>query len=496
MSLIRRNMFANFAGQGWVALMSLAFVPLYLKFVGSEGYGLIGFFVVLSSSLAILDAGLGAAAIREIASFSESSSSDKERIISLISTMEKLLLIVAFLIGVMIVWLSPVIARYWLNIELDRQESFVKALRFMGVAVAIQFPIGFYSGCLIGLQKQLSLNIITSLSATIRGIGAVSVLWLYEPTVEVFFAWQCVVAGLTLLWMRYTLTLGLPGWSAFGRFDITKLTSIKQFAVGVAGINVLAFLLTQIDKIILSKILSIEAFGFYMLAWMLGTIALRLVGPIFNAYYPKLTQLANAGEFSEFAHVYLRSSGIVAVAVVPLTVCLVFYGEFILTAWTGSVEIASSIHQALGYIAVGTMLNAFMHMPYAAQLASGVTRLSFWQNVCALFFVIPATYYFANNYGVSGAALPWLLLNAVYLLVCAPIMYQIMLRRQWFSWYSTAVFIPVAISIACAILTKSMSASFQASSVTLFFFASLCFFLSSFFCLVFFIRYSANDSAV
>lgn len=496
MSLIRRNMFANFAGQGWVALMSFAFVPLYLKFVGSEGYGLIGFFVVLSSSLAILDAGLGAAAIREIALFSESSSADKERIISLISTMEKLLLVVAFLIGVMIVWLSPVIASYWLNIELDRQESFVKALRFMGVAVAIQFPIGFYSGCLIGLQKQLSLNFISSLCATIRGIGAVMVLWLYESTVEVFFAWQCVVACLTLLWMRYTLTLGLPGWSAFSRFDLTKLTGVKKFAVGVAGINVLAFLLTQIDKIILSKILSIEAFGFYMLAWTLGTIGLRLVGPIFNAYYPKLTQLASAGEFSEFARVYLRASGIVAVAVVPLTVCLVFYGEFILTAWTGNVQIANSIHQALGYIAVGTMLNAFMHMPYAAQLANGFTRLSFWQNVCALFFVVPATYYFAENFGVSGAALPWLLLNTVYLFVCAPIMYRVMLKSQWFSWYSCAIFAPVAIGTFCAVMAKFMSGFFHGSSVILFVFTGFCFVSSSVLCFGFFNRYGSKESAL
>src|SRR6218665_2413899 len=105
MSLIRRNMIANFAGQGWVALMSFAFVPLYLKFVGSEGYGLIGFFVVLSSSLAILDAGLGAAAIREVASFSDSGAPDRKRIISLISTIEKLLLIVAFVIGLLIVGL-------------------------------------------------------------------------------------------------------------------------------------------------------------------------------------------------------------------------------------------------------------------------------------------------------------------------------------------------------------------------------------------------------
>ena len=47
MSLLKRNIIANFAGQGWAALMALAFVPLYIKFLGIEAYGLIGFFAML-----------------------------------------------------------------------------------------------------------------------------------------------------------------------------------------------------------------------------------------------------------------------------------------------------------------------------------------------------------------------------------------------------------------------------------------------------------------
>ena len=47
MSLVRRNIVASFIGQGWVALMGFVFVPFYLKFIGAEGYGLVGFFVLL-----------------------------------------------------------------------------------------------------------------------------------------------------------------------------------------------------------------------------------------------------------------------------------------------------------------------------------------------------------------------------------------------------------------------------------------------------------------
>jgi len=45
MSQLKLNIIANYTGKAWTALMSLAFIPLYIKFIGIEAYGLIGFFV-------------------------------------------------------------------------------------------------------------------------------------------------------------------------------------------------------------------------------------------------------------------------------------------------------------------------------------------------------------------------------------------------------------------------------------------------------------------
>ena len=52
------NVVANYLGQGWAALMGLAFVPLYVKILGAETYGLIGVFAVLQSCVTLLDLGL------------------------------------------------------------------------------------------------------------------------------------------------------------------------------------------------------------------------------------------------------------------------------------------------------------------------------------------------------------------------------------------------------------------------------------------------------
>src|SRR5207249_8225559 len=93
----------------------------------------------------------------------------------------------------------------------------VSAVRLMAVGLLVQFPVAFYNGCLIGLQRQVKLSVINSVSATLRAVGAVLVLWLVSPTIQSFFAWQCVLGFITVAWLRQSLahTLrGKPGMKA------------------------------------------------------------------------------------------------------------------------------------------------------------------------------------------------------------------------------------------------------------------------------------------
>ena len=66
---LKENVLANYLGQGWRVLMSLAFVPLYIKYLGIEAYGLIGIFGMLQAWLGLLDMGMKPALGREMARF-------------------------------------------------------------------------------------------------------------------------------------------------------------------------------------------------------------------------------------------------------------------------------------------------------------------------------------------------------------------------------------------------------------------------------------------
>ncbi|MFA6198778.1 MAG: polysaccharide biosynthesis protein, partial [Patescibacteria group bacterium] len=61
------NLLAGLANSIWSALVGLAVVPFYLKYLGIEAYGLIGFFVTTQAVLSLLDMGMAPTINREVA---------------------------------------------------------------------------------------------------------------------------------------------------------------------------------------------------------------------------------------------------------------------------------------------------------------------------------------------------------------------------------------------------------------------------------------------
>ena len=70
MSPVKKNFVANLTGSGWSAILGLACTPLYVKFLGMEAYGLIGFYLTMNGVIQVLDLGLSPTMTREMARYS------------------------------------------------------------------------------------------------------------------------------------------------------------------------------------------------------------------------------------------------------------------------------------------------------------------------------------------------------------------------------------------------------------------------------------------
>ena len=203
MATVSANIVANFAGRAWLLLVGFAFVPIYLHLLGIEAYGLIGFFLTLQSVLGIMDLGLSLTLNRELAR--ASSQPDKGlRVASLLRTLEIPYWVMSVAVGLLVVALAPWIAKNWVNSVTLSSDAVEGAVRLMGIVIALQTPFALYQGGLTGLQRQISVNLILAVAATLRAVGAALVIWLLSRTVEAYFAWQVIVSA---------VATGLCAWS-------------------------------------------------------------------------------------------------------------------------------------------------------------------------------------------------------------------------------------------------------------------------------------------
>lgn len=443
MSQFKWNIIANFVGRGWAAAMALAFVPLYIRAMGIEAYGLVGLFTTMQAMFALLDAGLSTTLNREIARLSMHKDAARD-MRDLVRTLEVLYWAMAAGIALVVLGLAPVIAHYWVKPESLSTDTVWQALILMGFTIALQFPFGLYTGGILGLQRQVLFNSITIGIATLRGLGSLLVLWYVSPTILAFFAWQICVSILQSAWSGVLLWHSLPRHTNPPRFHRHLLHKIWRFAAGIAGIGVLSLLLTQLDKLVLSKLLPLDEFGYYNLATVVASGLYVLISPIFTATFPRLSQLVSSGDEEGLKELYHRSCQLMSVAVLPVAIVVALFSREILWVWTRNDTVVQQVHLLVSLLIVGSALNGLVNVPYALQLAHGWTKLTLYQNSIAVTIVIPLLIAATQWYGAAGAASVWIMLNACYVVFSIPIMHRRLLPAEVRRWYIQDVGVPVA----------------------------------------------------
>jgi O-antigen/teichoic acid export membrane protein len=455
MSTVRVNILANVIGRAWTALIALAFVPIYLRLLGVDAYGLIGFFLTLQAVLGLFDLGLSLTLNRELAR-SSAAPGPVRLAPNLFRTMEIVYWFASIVIGAAVVVVAPVIASGWLDDTTLPRSSVEQALRLMGVVIALQMPLTLYQGGMMGLQRQVAANAILAVSATLRAAGAAAVLLLVAPAIEIFFAWQVVVSALTTGVFAVTLRRQLPHETFSGRFESGALRGLWAFSLAVSANAVVGVALTQLDKVILAKLVSLEQFGYYALAGTVASVIWAVVVPVNAALFPRFSQLNEIRNHQGLAALYHTACQVMAVAVLPVAVLLLFFPREILWLWTGNAPIAANAAMLVAMLAAGTALNGLTSVAAHLQSAAGWPGLVLKTNLVLAVALVPLLLVGIPRFGARAAAASWIAVNATYLLVTIPLMHRRLLQGQLGRWLVFDVLLPAGAALAVAVPARAL----------------------------------------
>lgn len=455
MTKVQMNTIANYAGSIWSAVMGLVFVPLYIKFMGMESFGLVGVYFTLQAIFVVLDLGLSTTLNRELALLSARDASARQSR-DFVRTLEIIYWGIGILIALCVISCSGLIARHWVKAQGLSIDSVTQTIRIMGIAMALQWPCELYGAGLKGMQKQVLWNSVLVFGATIRGVGCVLVLWLVSPRVEAFFLWQIAASGLQTAAMAFSLWYTLPRGRGRSRFQVSILQGILSFSAGMTGILVLSTVLSQADKVILSKILTLEDFGYYTLAWNMASVMSQMVAPVVTSVFPRFSELVSHDDDSGLRDLYHKGCQMVTCLTVPAAALVSAFAGEIIFLWMGDQAAAQNAGPILSLLVVGIGLGAQGQVPGVLQLAYGWTRLGLVVSAVAVVVFVPSFVWIAGLYGGIGAAGLWIALNGLGLMVAVPIMHTRLLKGELRRWCLRDLGLPAVVAIAVVLAGRKL----------------------------------------
>jgi len=415
MSTIRNNITANYLGTIWISLISILLVPIYLKVLGPEAFGLVGFFLAFKASLAILDLGLSTYSTREVARRASIGWKKTKSLGSYVRTIEIVYWAVALFLCFLLGFFALFFSEGWFKLDALEPSIIKKSQYIFALTLGINWPVSFYRGVLRGLDKQIEYNYVSAIASTVRGVSSVLVIIFISPSVVAFLFAQLVSSLLETILLHYMV------WSSIRKmpiyrpnhfeFKIKELRTTWRALVSVSIISILGILITQADKLMLGLQLPLRQLGYYTVAATVAVSTSRLVDSIIVAIFPTFSSSFIQGKHEVMERIYKVSSDAVIFIYLPVLVSSVFFSRELLFFWTHSTSTAIMAGEVLSMLIAAQLFTKLNQILSNFQFAVGNLKFLIRINILAFILYLPTLLIAIRIFGTKGAALSWLIVN-------------------------------------------------------------------------------------
>jgi O-antigen/teichoic acid export membrane protein len=332
------------------------------------------------------------------------------------------------------------LARHWFAQEwLTIQELDVKlvgtCIGLMGVMLAFRCFSCLYRGGIEGFEQQVWLNQYNIIFNTLRFPGALVVIWLAEGSLLAFFVFQFAISIAEFCAIKiklYKIVFGSE--RVVAKFSVAEIKRVLPFAAGLAYTGGIWVLVTQLDKLLLSKYLPLKEYGYFTLVAVVSSAILLLSGPVSRAILPRMTVLLAQKNEHEMLELYRLATRLVVCIVAPVALVLSLFPYEIIYIWTGDQYAAEWITPVLPLFALGNGLLVIGAFQYYLQYAHGKLRIHVLFNTFSAAVSIPLIVYAAIHHGAVGVGYVWLGLRIVSLLLWTPYVHKIFAPGMHVTW--------------------------------------------------------------
>lgn len=416
-TLMARNVYINIIGQVLPIPAAIVAVPLLVKDMGTDRFGVLALAWVVMSYFGLFDFGMGRATTRFVAE--HHARDDLEALPPLVWSSVLFHACLGVLGGGLLAGLTPWLTGSFLNIPAALTDETRTTFYLLAVSVPLVVTTAALRGVLEATQRFDMINVVKVPASMLNYLGPLPILVFTDSLVAVVGVLVFSRSAELLAHLFFCLR-ALPVLSSGFRFNAALLRPLLSFGGWLTASTFMGPSIASIDRFIIGASVSLSAVALYTTPYEVITKLTIFSASLLSVLFPTFSAL-NVNRAHELRRLYLRALKYLLVLVAPIVGVLLALSYDLLSLWV-TPEFARDSAPVAKWLAIGILIIVLAQVPVTALQGAGRADITAKLQLAQLPFYALAVWYLAGSVGIVGVAVAWMVraaVDAVLLFVAA-----------------------------------------------------------------------------
>lgn len=400
--LLARNTIWNLIGQGVPILVAILVIPMLIKGMGIDRFGVLTLVWILIGYFSLFDLGMGRALIQLVAA--KLGEGKSEGLPSSVWTALCLMLVMGLLAGLVLLLISSRLVCDVLEIPDHLQPETLMAFYLLSASIPLVITTTGLRGILAAHQRFDLINAIRLPAGVLNYLGPLLVL-LFSHSLVPIVALLLIVRFVT--WVLYVF-LCLNVMTAL-RWDLrvarASIGPLVRMGGWITVSNVVGPLMVYSDRFLIGALISASAVAYYATPYEVVTklwvFPSAMMGVIFPAFASSFVSDRN-----RMVQLFNQGMKCILLVMFPITLIIVTFARDVLGVWLGA-EFAKNSTGVMQLLTIGVFFNSLAWPSLAFLQGSGRPDITAKLHLIELPCYLLAVWWLISVHGITGAAVAW-----------------------------------------------------------------------------------------
>jgi O-antigen/teichoic acid export membrane protein len=399
---LARNTLWNLIGNVAPMLVAIFCIPLLVKALGTNRFGILTLVWALIGYSTVFDFGLGRALTQLVAT--RLGTDEQQDVPHLVWTSQLMMLFLGFVGTAVLGLLSGWLARHVLHVPVGLESETTRSLYLLAFSIPVVISTAGLRGLLEAYQQFGVTNALRVPTGVFTFVAPLLVLPFSNSLVPVV---AMLLGGRLLTWAAHLFYCAkiMPDLRHGIAWRTQAIRRLLHFGGWMTVSNVVGPLMVTLDRFVIAAVVSVTAVAYYTTPFdaitKLWFVPAALLGVMFPAFSMTFMQ-----DRARTAVLYERSVKLLLLSLFPIIVSVIVLAENGLKLWIGP-EFAEHSTRVLQWLAGGVFINCLAQVPFALVQGVGRPDLTAKLHLIELPGYLLALWYLSTRYGIDGAAIAW-----------------------------------------------------------------------------------------